>query len=359
MNGLEELMQLAREQGLFKRSPIHVLLCLMGNGILAVMAVWAFGASTAWWARGSAAIVLAAATVGFGAHSHTSLHFGTSGRRWVNVLLGRVGLPLLVGISATAWLVTHNQRHHSAPNVSGIDGDSDLAPWFILTEDAYAASRGAARLWYRWQWLFFPVALLFNHAHTFLRSWGFVLSAWRDPSTSAAWLASDIFWMSVHLALWIALPAQWMGWAPALALYLARSAALGFVMFAVFGPGHLPAEAAAFAKAPPKDAFAQHQIAASVDFSTGWLGRMICGGLEFQIEHHLFPAAPPARFPELRHLVQAHCAAKGIPYHLWSWDRALWKAFDALRTRKPLVQFAPSTRVFPNSRPAHSGGGLP
>lgn len=337
MNGFDTLAREAKDQGLFRRNPSHVLLCLAGNAVLAGLAVWAFGASTAWWGRISSALVLAAATVGFGTHSHTSLHFGTSSRKWVNVLLGRVGFPLLAGLSACWWVVKHNQLHHQAPNVPGVDEDADLAPWFILTEEEYLASKGTARLWYRWQWVFFPLALFFNYANFFHQSWRFVLAEWRNPLTSRTWLYLDASSLLGHLALWLALPATWMGWPAALALFLGRTAALGVLMFVVFGPAHFPMEAAALAEAPPKDGFARHQVAASVDFTTGWLGKLICGGLEYQIEHHLYPAAPPASLPALRLLVREHCAGHGIPFHIWTWDQALWRAFRSLRFRKPVV----------------------
>ncbi|MGF1507944.1 MAG: fatty acid desaturase family protein [Myxococcota bacterium] len=68
------------------------------------------------------------------------------------------------------------------------------------------------------------------------------------------------------------------------------------------------------------------QVEASNDFSVSWPLSVLCGGLDLQIEHHLFPKLPPNRLREVAPQVEAACRAHGIPYRKESWPKTLGKA---------------------------------
>ncbi len=98
--------------------------------------------------------------MGVGTNTHTSTHYGTSDKRWVNEALSYFGYPMFLGLSATYWWHKHVVLHHPAPNVVGVDSDADLLPWFAITADEVHASSGLRRFYYEHlQFWLFPLAL--------------------------------------------------------------------------------------------------------------------------------------------------------------------------------------------------------
>jgi fatty acid desaturase len=68
------------------------------------------------------------------------------------------------------------------------------------------------------------------------------------------------------------------------------------------------------------------QVEASNDFEVSQPISVLCGGLDRQIEHHLFPSLPPQRLREIAPEVRAICARHGVEYRSQSWPRTLQKA---------------------------------
>jgi fatty acid desaturase len=73
------------------------------------------------------------------------------------------------------------------------------------------------------------------------------------------------------------------------------------------------------------------QTEGTVSFRTGSIGRFLCSGLEYQIEHHLFPNISHVYYPEVSAAVQSFCAERGLSYRSFSWPVALWKSWRVLR----------------------------
>ena len=134
-------------------------------------------------------------------NTHTSSHYATSVRRWVNEFLTFFGYPLFLGLSACHWWRQHVVLHHPAPNVIGTDNDVDLEPWFA---PLVAGLRGAGRS--RQHWI-------------------------------------DLSAMLLHYVVWLAIPMAF--WAPVhvAGFYALRVVLMGYAMFAVLAPGHFPLEA--------------------------------------------------------------------------------------------------------------------
>ena len=221
--------------------------------------------------------------------------------------------------------------------IVGVDEDADLMPYFTLTQPDPARSRGLRRHWYRLQWLVFPFALALNYINFVAHSWIFVIGRLHRGEGRRPALLLDLALMTLHLVISIGLPAIWLGLPGALWLHLLRYVGLGLGMFLVFAPGHFPAEAVAVARRPGPGDFARLQILATTNFRAGLIGRLICGGLEQQIEHHLFPNVSPVHYPRLRTLVRQFCTRQGLPYNEASWDRAVWRSFAVLRRPKPIA----------------------
>ena len=87
------------------------------------------------------------------------------------------------------------------------------------------------------------------------------------------------------------------------------------------------------------------QAATSVNFRTGFVGRLLCSGLEFQIEHHIFPNLSHVYYPQVRPLVEKLCREKGYPYRTMGWGEAIWKSYKVFwepKAVRPSLQEAQS-----------------
>jgi linoleoyl-CoA desaturase len=310
---------------------IHVAIALSG---VVIFMTWRHPAL-----RALGIFISAWGVMGAGTNTHTSTHYATSDTRWVNEALSYFGFPMLLGLSATYWWHKHVVLHHPSPNVVGVDSDSDLLPWFAITADEVLASSGLRRFYYqRLQFWVFPLVLAANGFGIQIAGWVHVVGMLRRPKgrKSAHWI--DLGAMLLHYALWIGVPLLFWPLPAVAAFYILRNILLGYAMYAILAPGHFPEEAQRTTKeARNATDFFSAQTAGTVSFRTGVLGRFLCSGLEYQVEHHLFPYISHVHYPEISVAVQAFCAEQGLPYHSYSWGMALWKSWKVLRFPQQVV----------------------
>jgi len=277
--------------------------------------------------------------MGVGTNTHTSTHYGTSDKRWVNEALSYLGYPMFLGLSATYWWHKHVVLHHPAPNVVGVDSDADLLPWFAITADEVHASSGLRRFYYeRLQFWLFPLALALNDFGIQRAGWAHLIRRLCDSKgrKSAHWI--DLSALVLHYVIWIGVPLLFWPLPAVAGFYILRSILLGYAMYAILAPGHFPAEAQRMTDEARHGAdFFAVQTAGTVSFRTGLLGRFLCSGLEYQVEHHLFPNISHVHYPEVSVAVQEFCAEHGLPYRSYSWAMALWKSWEVLRFPQPVV----------------------
>jgi fatty acid desaturase len=82
-----------------------------------------------------------------------------------------------------------------------------------------------------------------------------------------------------------------------------------------------------------------------VNFKTGFFGRLVCSGVDYQIEHHLFPNVSHVFYPEISPFVQDLCREHGLPYRTLGWGYAIWKCWDAMRDPQPIHKNAEELRL--------------
>jgi linoleoyl-CoA desaturase len=278
--------------------------------------------------------------MGVGTNTHTSTHYGTSDRRWVNQALSYFGYPVFLGLSATYWWHKHVVLHHPAPNVVGVDSDADLLPWFAITVDEVHGSSGLRRFYYdHLQFWLFPLALAANDFSIQSGGWAHLIRMLRHSKgrKTAHWI--DIGALVLHYAIWIGVPLFFWSAEAVAMFYILRTILLGYAMYAILAPGHFPAEAQRMTdEARGVADFFTLQTAGTVSFRTGLVGRFLCSGLEYQVEHHLFPNISHVHYPEVSVAVQAFCAEHGLSYRSYSWGTALWKSWEVLRSPQQVVQ---------------------
>ena len=271
-------------------------------------------------------IALATAGIGFSV-MHDANHGAYSRSPRVNRAWG---LALdFVGASSYLWRFKHNVFHHTYANVDGMDADIDAAPFLRL---ARSQRRRALHRWqhvYAWplygvlglKWWFVDdvVDLVRGRIgpHPFPRP---------RPLELAAFVAGKVVFVAWALAIPILVFRS--GWP--VALFLLGSLTLGVVLSTVFQLAHAVPEAAFHAASGDQrmpTGWAEHQVRATVDFapSNRLLGWYV-GGLNFQVEHHLFPDVCHTHYPALATVVEATCLAHEIPYRA---ERSLRRAIAA------------------------------
>ena len=277
--------------------------------------------------------------MGVGTNTHTSTHYGTSDKRWINEALSYLGYPMFLGLSATYWWYKHVVLHHPSPNVVGVDSDADLLPWFAITESEVDGSSGFRRFYHKHlQFWLFPLALAVNCFSIQMAGWAHVIGKLRHPEERKISHWIDAGALMLHCVLWVGIPLLFLPWPAVAVFYLLRNVLLGYAMYAILAPGHFPADAQRFTEESREATdFYTAQTSGTVSFRTGWLGRFLCSGLEYQVEHHLFPNISHVHYPEVSLAVQAFCAKQGLSYRSYSWGEALWKSWQVLRVPQQVV----------------------
>ena len=273
--------------------------------------------ATAWWQGVLLAMSLGLSIAAIGmAVQHDANHGGYSRHAWVNRGLGFT-LDVM-GVCSFIWRQKHNVIHHTYTNVEGIDFDLDFGVIARLTPEQ------ARRPWHRYQ----------HYYLWFL--YGFLLPKWvfyddfvilRERRTGphklprmSAWEVALFFGWKVFFVGWsLVIPALYHPIWQVLLFHLIAVFTLGVTLSSVFQLAHC-VELADFPSAPPegqtlKDDFAAHQVDTTVDFARdSRILTWFLGGLNFQVEHHLFPKVCHLHYPALSKIVEATAAKHGIKY---------------------------------------------
>ncbi len=121
------------------------------------------------------------------------------------------------------------------------------------------------------------------------------------------------------------------------AYHMIRMVALGYALFATFGPGHFPAQAVCYTPQSRPADFFERQLTASFNFKSGPLRRFFVCGLQYQVEHHLFPSVSHTYYPEISRLVEQFAREQGLPYYSEGWLKSLWLSYRVFFVPKDVI----------------------
>ncbi|MEH0986450.1 fatty acid desaturase family protein [Micromonospora sp. CPCC 205556] len=263
------------------------------------------------WAQLLLAVVLAVATTQVAFLGHDVGHRQMFRRRGPSELTGLLAGNLAVGLSYGWWVDKHN-RHHANPNHT--DDDPDVgAGALVWTYEQAEATRGVSRWLARRQaWLFFPMLLLegFNLHVAAVRA-----LVGRDPDgrwrTPVRHRTVEVLLLGAHTVGYLGLLFTVMSAGRALAFIAVHQGLWGLYMGCAFAPNHkgMPMPTAA-----DELDFLRKQVLTSRNVRGGRLVDLALGGLNYQIEHHLFPNMPRGNLRRARPIVRAYCAERGVRY---------------------------------------------
>ncbi|MFE9193044.1 fatty acid desaturase family protein [Micromonospora sp. NPDC007208] len=285
-------------------------------GCLALMGVVFVRLGSSWWQTATAAgIAVLFAQLAF--LGHDAGHRQIFRSRRANDVVGLVCGNLVTGISYGWWVDKHN-RHHAHPNTEGRDPDLAVAPLSFIPGQV-ATQGGLRALFVRHQAaLFFPLLML-EGLHLHAASVRAVVSRGelRRRRTEAGLLV-------LHFAGYLAAVFLVLSVPQAIVFILVNQALFGLYLGSSFAPNHkgMPI----LTEADTLD-YLRRQVLTSRNVRGGRLLDALLGGLNYQIEHHLFPSMPR---PNLRHaqpLVRQFCTEHGVAYHettlIQSWAQGL------------------------------------
>jgi linoleoyl-CoA desaturase len=272
--------------------------------------------ATTWWLVLPLAVALALTMVAIGFNvMHDASHEAYSDHRWINRAFA-MSLDL-VGGSSYFWQWKHNVFHHTFVNVIGYDTDINLAGLGRLTPYH-------RRTWiHRWQhlyawFLYGALAMKWQLYDDFRLAFTGRMGEHQVPrprgSQWIVFLGGKLVFLSLAFAIPLALHPAWA----VAATYVAIAVVMGIALGVVFQLAHcvehadFPADLGSGRMVAP---WAVHQVETSVDFArdsraASWL----LGGLNFQIEHHLFSRVCHVNYPAIAQLVERTCREFGVRY---------------------------------------------
>lgn len=273
---------------------------------------------TGWGAAGLVVLMgLAMAGVGFSV-SHDALHGAYSSKPWVNTILG-ASFDLL-GANGYMWQITHNVIHHTYTNIHGVDEDLTVSPLLRLSPGAEWLPIHRYQQWYATA--AYSMSTLF---WVFAKDYKYFLAKdigpFKDRRHSTGAIAWLIFSKFAYYGYGLVLPLLFIqaAWWKILLGFLVVHLIAGVILGVVFQLAHV-VEGPDYPM-PDETGNMEHTWAVHEMFTTANFARknkLVCwyvGGLNFQIEHHLFPKVCSIHYPAISDIVKQVAEKHGVPYY--------------------------------------------
>ncbi len=273
------------------------------------------------------------ATIGFNV-MHDAAHGSYSENDKLNNFIAFVGGDLMGG-STFMWKIKHNILHHTYTNIDELDDDIAKYPMFRLHPQQ-------KKLWFhRFQHLYSLFLYFFTTINWILFDdyWKIASKKIHNTEIRAMKPKEHLeFWLGklINLSLFLIIPIFILGFWKAVIGFLIMHGVLGITLALVFQMAHAVEEAefpVPNDKNKIENEWALHQVRTTVNFSMkskiiSWL----VGGLNFQVEHHLFPKISHIHYPEISKIVQATCKDLNIKYNYFkTFGQALASHFVYLK----------------------------
>lgn len=281
--------------------------------------------SHAWWVGVLLSILLGIALISTAFNvMHDACHKSFSRKRWVNNLMGLTMNAL--GGNAFLWKIKHNVIHHTYTNIDGVD--DDLANGALLRMCRSQKWRPVHRFQHLYMFALYAVSSL---AWMLVFDFGKYFSM-RIHNTSINKMERKehvIFWLSkaLYLFFYVLVPVYFVGWLPWLVGFLIVHVTMGLTMSVIFQLAHVVEKTSFYVAGSEQKllatAWAEHEIRTTTNFArNNKLLSWFIGGLNFQVEHHLFPSISHVHYPALSKIVEEQCQKFALPYHSYPSMRA-------------------------------------
>lgn len=306
-----QVLNQVRDAGYLKKKPSFYIIRLIAISIIA-SALWTgagflawAAADNLWWMVLAFALVallgIMSAQYGFIAHeaSHRQIFRNNKVNDWTGLVLAN----LFAGLSYGFWLRKHN-KHHQRPNQIGEDPDIAIRVLSFTTESKLA-KKGIERWFSDRQGYLFPLLLLFTGFDLLLDS---VAGLGRKDRPLGIRVLEFSLMMIRQFAPYVAL-AIMFGPIWAIAMWFVMMMSFGFFMGAAFAPNH---KGMPLIEKDSKLDFFSRQVLTSRNIKGNWLKDNLMGGLNYQVEHHLFPSMARPYLRKAHAIVAEYCRRNDI-----------------------------------------------
>ncbi len=304
MSEYAQLKQLLKQQGLLDQQPAYYTykilftLSLLAVGLIILLTVNNF------WLQLLNAVYLGFVSTQIGLLGHDIGHQQVFRTGWKSTVAGFLVGNLLVGWSWSWWVDKHN-GHHGHPNQLDLDPDI-VRPFTVFTEEAAHNVRGFVRFMAKYQayfefptYAFAPVTFLILSIHfLFLKK--------------AKHALVEALFLAAHYLLYIGLLLSRLNIWQAVLFIIVHEVFFGLYLGSIVAPNHKGM--LILDKDSPMD-FLRRQVLTSRTVKGPLLVDFWYGGLNYQIEHHLFPTMPRNKLRKAQAIVKAFCKEHAIAYH--------------------------------------------
>ncbi len=307
-----EILARVMDAGLLKKKPSFYVIRLIIFSVIA-SGLWVGGGFLSFFTNSNSAWILLgflmagllgvlSAQYGFIAHeaAHRQIFRNNKANDWVGLILAN----LFAGLSYGFWLRKHN-KHHQKPNFIGEDPDIDIRV-LSFTVESRNEKKGLERWLSDRQGYLFPLLLLFTGFDLLADS--FIGLGRKDRKLGIRFLEFGLMLVR-QTAPYIAM-ALMFGWLWAMALWVFMMMMFGFFMGAAFAPNH---KGMPLIERDSKIDFFQRQVLTSRNIRGSWLTDNLMGGLNRQVEHHLFPSMARPHLAKAHKIVVEFCSERGVP----------------------------------------------
>jgi len=289
-----------------------VLSCFVIVGFL--LSIYQIIVASSPWAVVIWSILLGFFTVQFGGLLHDAGHRAIFWSTKANDIVGYI-YAAFANLSYAQWRETHN-KHHARPNEHGEDPDVGIV-FHAFTEEQLATSSPIVRALSKYQaYLFYPLRSL-----TFLTARYESFHYFRTHHSVQTIITFFFFLLGIFL--WFVAPFLFFSLWKALLFFFVANFTIGIYASNIFAPNH---KGMPQVKKGVKFSFLEQQIATARNITPGIFTDFFYIGLNYQIEHHLFPACPRNKLHLLSPFVQSVCKRYGLPYtseSVWETHRSI------------------------------------
>jgi len=246
---------------------------------------------------------------------HEGSHRSFSNSPTRNTILCYLTFPLFGGLGALYWRNKHDRLHHGHPNVEGVD--PDIRPFPFSSSRGDHERCGKKTRWFQrnfQRYLFWPMSTLM--ALGMRRS--SILYLLRYPHKREAGWWAEVACMTVHYTCWLLIPS--IVWGPLIGfgLYASIWALVGVFLALVFAPAHM-----GLPIVEDQNHDWLHQLETTRNLELPRVVSFFFIGLDYQVEHHLFPKIPHANLPRAAAITAAWCKRHNVTYQTMPYLDAL------------------------------------
>ena len=249
---------------------------------------------------------------------HDACHGSFSSKKWVNDLMSYTMNAL--GSNSFIWKVKHNVVHHTYTNVDGLDDDIAKNPALRMAPTQKWV--GVHRFQHVYMFLLYALStILWLLLTDFMKYFNKKIVVTEMKMTTQDHI---IFWVSkaLYIFFYVVVPIIFLGWGAWLTGFLIVHVTMGLTLSVVFQLAHV-VEKTGFEVAGEEakmidSEWAVHELKTTANFAPrnkviSWF----VGGLNFQVEHHLFPRISHIHYPAISKIVEAECRRFNVPYHYY------------------------------------------